>query len=209
MRKMINGLFPPLLMKLMLLIPLVSYLQAATLNDLDVEKTTRKIYGEITKVADRIPDLEGGATLIIGNTGSGKSCLLNYIAEKRLIAKEGKFGGQMEIVLEPGEHGFDMSSGMRPETGFPNFWKSYGDCPGFFETRPEYEILNAFTIANVIKKSARRVRFLVAIPENVFTAPRPWLLDIVNTLGKIFHDEALMRGLCVVVTKIKIKLLKA
>ena len=110
--------------------------------------------------------------IILGNTGSGKSTLGNYIAGIPLIAKKKKYGKYYFIdVLDNDLKAFEIGHGTESQTTLPNKWVdsngiTYWDCPGFVDTKGfEQNIINAFYIKWIFD-SSKEVKIVIVVPES-------------------------------------------
>lgn len=110
--------------------------------------------------------------LVIGNTGSGKSTLVHYVAgdASKLTSNE---------PLNPNQNDYDIHDGLDPDNGVPisstvsrtfipemvidenkNVWY---DCPGFADTRNEtVDIANAVLRKRIIR-SAKNIKIVMVV----------------------------------------------
>jgi hypothetical protein len=162
-----------------------------------------KIYQLINQVDARIPFQQEKAIVIIGDTGEGKSALLNYLAEVPLFSKVDEGFGEFVIYTNDVVEGMEISDGCVAKTSLPSSWMEFWDCPGFGDTRGSVQdIVNAFTIYKLIK-SAKKVKVLVVVSENTIKGPRrKSFLNLIRNVGETFKNtDELIYGLCLVVTK--------
>lgn len=113
--------------------------------------------------------------IIIGPTGTGKSVLLNYLAEKPLTGKKGTKGKKLILEVNDPLEGSVIGYGKESGTTLPFSWKDsnsveYWDCPGFGATSgTEQEIIDAFAIHHLCKGPTKIV---LAISEGGFEEER-------------------------------------
>ncbi|CAJ0909811.1 9169_t:CDS:2, partial [Entrophospora sp. SA101] len=166
-----------------------------------------EIHQHINKINEKIPPQQEEVVIIIGDTGEGKSSLLNYLAEVPLFGKKGKGFGRFVIYTESPLEGSEITDGCISKTSLPSGWKEYWDCPGFGDTRGEVQdIVNAYSIYKLIK-SAKKVKVLVTVSEATITGSRSRsFLNLIHNIGETFKntdEDKLVQGLCLVVTKNK------
>lgn len=152
---------------------------------------------------------EDEVILVIGNTGSGKSTLVNYLAGARLIAEKKGFGKLLIAVPEPISSEMRVSHKLKSETAIPNSWKDnntgivYWDCPGFDDNRgPVQDIANAFYIKRLFELS-KQVKIIVVTTESSFTEGRGTeFTSLIGSLANLFVDvEHFKESLSLIVTK--------
>nr|CAG8539249.1 1477_t:CDS:2 [Entrophospora candida] len=164
-----------------------------------------EIHQHINEINEKIPLQQEEVVIIIGDTGEGKSSLLNYLAEVPLFGKKGKGFGRFVIYTESPLEGSEITDGCISKTSLPSGWKEYWDCPGFGDTRGEVQdIVNAYSIYKLIK-SAKKVKVLITVSEATIKMSRnKSFLDLICNIGEIFKNtdkDKLVQGLCLVVTK--------
>nr|CAG8507001.1 14005_t:CDS:2 [Entrophospora candida] len=164
-----------------------------------------EIYQHINKINEKIPLQQEEMVIIIGDTGEGKSSLLNYLAEVPLFGKKGKGFGRFVIYAEDPLGDSEITNGSVSKTSLPSGWKEYWDCPGFGDTRGEVQdIVNAYSIYKLIK-SAKKIKVLVTVSETTITGSRSRsFLNLIHNVGETFKnmdENKLVQGLCLVVTK--------
>jgi ribosome biogenesis GTPase A len=101
--------------------------------------------------------------LIIGKTGSGKSTIINILADKKLFGK--KESGN--LIIDTVDYVSKIVHGGTSGTDKPTFYidkqYTYFDCPGFFDNKgEEQEIKTAFYI-NYLFRQAKRVKLLIVV----------------------------------------------
>lgn len=128
--------------------------------------------------------------LVCGDTGSGKSTLINYINNQPLEIKTLK--DQRLPVLDCQNQITKIGHGMTSETFIPKrcsfnnmvFW----DCPGFEDTNgPDMDITNAYSITK-IKNKAENIKVMAVIEESSLYGARRGqaFRDMIIKLDKMF-----------------------
>ncbi|GBC08661.1 hypothetical protein RclHR1_00830012 [Rhizophagus clarus] len=162
-----------------------------------------EIYQLINQVDAKIPSQQENAIVIIGDTGEGKSALLNYLAEVPLFSKADEGFDEFVINTDSAVEGMEIGDGCVAKTSLPSSWMEFWDCPGFGDTRGSVQdIVNAFSIYKLIK-SAKKVKVLVIVSENTIKGSRrKSFLNLIRNVGETFKNtDELIYGLCLVVTK--------
>ena len=113
--------------------------------------------------------------IVCGNTGSGKSTLINYFSDRTLVVKKSPFFSTA-YLLECDNAIASISHKAVSETTYPGRYECgdsiYWDCPGFEETRGiSREIANAYGIKR-IKEKADKFSVLGVVEESAFFAQR-------------------------------------
>jgi predicted GTPase len=145
--------------------------------------------------------------LVIGDTGTGKSTLVNALLGIKLKAKEYEFGiDQYSIRPVTGEKGPEIGDTSISVTTIPQLWvkgeNAFWDCPGFEDTKgPIQDIANAFYI-NRIFENSKEVKILLVISHSQLCGDRT-STKIVKKFSNIFKDIIpVMQSLSVVITKV-------
>jgi len=118
--------------------------------------------GKITK--------EKEAVIVVGDTGEGKSTLINYIAQNNLYAE--KKGYPPKYIINTDNQLGDIKIGNTSisETTVPNRWidkdgVSYWDCPGFGDTKGVVQdVANGFYIKKLFD-NIENVKVVVVVSE--------------------------------------------
>ncbi|MBL9029258.1 MAG: hypothetical protein JNK42_02155 [Caedimonas sp.] len=166
-------------------------------------KELEEISKYIDEIEAKIPLKQEEAILIIGDSGEGKSTLLNYLADIPLNGKRNKGSAKLIIDTDKPLNGAELSHGIRSKTSLPSGCQKYWDCPGFLDTRgPVQNIVNAFSIYK-LAKGTENLKVLVTVSENTIEGSRAsTFLKLISNLGKTFKNtDELTKGLCLVVTK--------
>lgn len=158
--------------------------------------------------------------IVVGDTGVGKSTVVNYVTDAKLRVKTIKkqSGSSMEsktvIDLDPSDKHFDK----RPMIGHdsdsatiipncyedPNSNKVYWDCPGFKDTRgPEQEIVNSFYIKRLFD-SFDKVKIVFVVSKSQLDSNRyNDFRSFIERVTKLFGDDAhKLKGSAFVVTQV-------
>lgn len=108
--------------------------------------------------------------LVLGNTGAGKSTVVNYLLGYELDRKIGKITSKNPSVVLPAKIGNRAKS----ETLFPSIYDIqpvdgsrfpylFCDCPGFWDTRGEDEKICSSILIEMIIRNARSLRAMVVV----------------------------------------------
>ena len=169
----------------------------------DVTRVTRLLRDVETNVNE---NYEQG-TIYLGNTDSGKSTLFNSLQGAPLHGRFARLG-RYDIIFAPGVNAVGYSPiGLQrtvSQTTLPVVINNNFDSPGFKDTRPLQDIVNAYSIYRIVKQTRNLKIVLVSSVEEI-TGPRSiHFLDFIDQLGNIFQHniEALCNGLCLVMTKV-------
>jgi hypothetical protein len=173
-------------------------------NGLDITKLELLIDKEAREIVGTVEN----AVIFIGDTGEGKSSLINYIAGNELFAEDDGCGdgGYVIKAVKPLDK-IVIGNSTASQTTTPNKWVDkngivYWDCPGFCDTKgAEQDIANAFYIKKVFETSTNVKTVLVVSHENLKCRIKN-LLSILNKLSSLFTDlKELKDSLSLVVTK--------
>jgi hypothetical protein len=135
--------------------------------------------------------------LVLGNTGSGKSTLVDYLTNKNLIAdkpKDSNRKGELHIINEGEVECKIGHNAGKSCTTIPNRDAStsnvYWDCPGFKDTRGfKQDIVNQFYINNIFNK-VEDVKVLVVIDEATLDSTRGGIFnELLTTLHHMFENS--------------------
>lgn len=126
--------------------------------------------------------------LVLGNTGSGKSTLINYLNDHQGIAKKQQYTNN--FIIDYAKPITKIGHDMVSETYKPNrceiqkqiFW----DCPGFEDTRgPTTEMINSYAI-DQIGNHVKYAKVLAVIEENAFIDQKGnFFRDMIFKMSKI------------------------
>jgi len=129
------------------------------------------------------------SVLVIGNTGSGKSTLINALTGKKLESIFIEDSGEFQIRLAKGQQGAVIGDTAVSETTVPKSWfdnktgVTYWDCPGFEDTKgSEQDIANGMFIEKVFQNS-KEVKIILVMSEAQLNSDRS--LDILNMAKKV------------------------
>ncbi|XWN35694.1 MAG: sister chromatid cohesion protein PDS5 [Roseivirga sp.] len=167
--------------------------------------TTCVGYGQMR--AQKMTDQE--AVIVLGNTGAGKSTLVNYLTGCTMTLKSprelGLKGLDKIVVVQPRHEGGDIEEltpiGHKKEskTFIPQIetapdGTTYCDCPGFLDNRgPEINIANAVNVRAALAQ-ARSVKVIVLINYHSLRADRGrGLADLIKMVTDMFGDVEKVR----------------
>ena len=130
--------------------------------------------------------------LVIGNTGSGKSTFVNYLAGCRM--REERVPGKMEMGVVADNPVMEIGHGFNSWTAFPQLHTdpgshiTYCDCPGFLDNRgPSFDIPNAFAIKSIVQHARSIKGIVVLINYHSLQAERGrGLRETINILIQLF-----------------------
>lgn len=145
----------------------------------------------------------------LGNTGAGKSTLINFLAGKEIIVSE---DGEDYVLAHPEDKtAMVIGTGGNSETLYPKFIDVDGlrffDLPGFNDTDgTERNLVNA-AFARKILMDAASVRLVVVAGQDQFTADRSASVkQMFQAIKQLFvlgsHDASLVEDGVFVATKI-------
>ena len=152
---------------------------------------------------------ENNTVLVLGNTGVGKSTLVNYLAGAELLAEKKGFGKMLISVPKPISSKMKVSHKLVSETSIPNSWKDaktktvYWDCPGFGDNRgPVQDISNAFYIKKLFELSKSTKIILVTTESSFIEGRGVNFANLIGSLSELFKDtKTLNKSLSLIVTK--------
>ncbi|KAF0530317.1 50S ribosome-binding GTPase family protein [Gigaspora margarita] len=159
-----------------------------------------EIQHHFNEINERISQQEK-AIIIIGDTGEGKSTLLNYLTGVPLFSRDDDFGDY--IIYTETSDGIDINDRSISQTTLPLCRGIYWDCPGFGDTRgPVQNIINAYSIYKLVKNT-KKLKVVVVASEYVIKSTRKKeFLNLINNIGETFKNtDELVQGLCLVITK--------
>lgn len=141
---------------------------------------------DVTRVSTSLGFLSGkDIVLVIGNTGDGKSTLVNYLLGK--VMRETRLpNGTLAVECEDTAaarigHGVNSETALPVAYDFSEGGVSLVDCPGFLDNRSMRSQIDASLSIFLATKKARRVKaVVVAIPRSA----------LYETRGALFRDTA-------------------
>lgn len=181
-------------------------------REINLSRNATRIFDLLEQIDQRIDTIVGPKTIILGNTGSGKSTLQYYLNGFNLSAQSaGINDGDHKIVLannndsnEPhySEIGHEITV---PRTILPVVTEKYIDCHGYSDSRQFQDIVNTYSIYKLINNvNFINILLVVSKGEIEEVRGRPFM-QILSQLGNTFKNniEDFCRGLVLVVTKTK------
>jgi len=162
---------------------------------LSSQEKLAKIQHNITEVERRLRTQKVGekVTILLGNTGVGKSVIYNYVQGIPLVAKP--YNGKMVIDKankdEEGENGKIVHIATSG-TSFPSLSKKgeYFDCPGFDDNRgPKQDIVNAYSLYKLFEQ-VNNFRLVLVVSKNDLGDKGNTFVEAIGHLGEIFPGRA-------------------
>jgi len=151
------------------------------------------------------------SVLVIGDTGTGKSTLVNALINKKLESVWIEDNAEFQIKLIKGQEGATIGSTSVSETSLPKSWFdsntgiTYWDCPGFEDTKSiEQDIANGMFIEKVFQNS-KEVKIILTMSESQLNSDRNVvILNMAKKFSAFFQDiNELKNSMCLVGTKIE------
>jgi len=126
--------------------------------------------------AENTGALTGRSIVVLGDTGAGKSTLINLIANRRLRSQYDETTGRTFIDAINPLAGFKIGHNLRSETFVPHKFVNdgvmYWDCPGFTDNRGvPREIANTVCIQKIFETSPN-IKVLIIVNDDEIIAPR-------------------------------------
>jgi len=164
-----------------------------------------KDYEQLQKVMNSIQTIKQRAdseakgkdiVLVVGNTGAGKSTLVNYLAGCRM--REEMIPNSIDLGIVAENPIMEIGHGFPSKTEFPQMYKdpytnlTYCDCPGFLDNRgASFEISNAYAIKR-IALTAKSIKIVVLIDYHGLKSERAEnLRQTLEMLRKLLGDGVL------------------
>ncbi len=152
-------------------------------------------------------EMNGRSVILVGNTGVGKSTLINLLAGVQLKAVYDDDAGQSRIDADHPLPNFKIGHKTHSETSIPRKVTietvMYWDNPGLNDNRGiAQEIANAACIREVFRVS-REVKIMLVTSESELVNPRALpLTDFVSALTQLFpgQENKIKRSIFTVVT---------
>ena len=163
-------------------------------NVAEIKKSIEKIKASIEVGIDKIATYEAKeAVIVIGETGSGKSTLINYLAGAKLTSVKQIKPPRIVIKADQQVGDIQIVSGAVSGTAVPDkFFDektgiTYFDCPGFGDTRgPEQDIANGFYIKKVFDV-AEKIKVVIVIDANSLNSRAHLIQNISDQLHQLFY----------------------
>jgi hypothetical protein len=176
-------------------IPLVNRSEQEQKVEQLVRSTIARVNENLLEVKERTKIRRERTVALIGNTGVGKTVLINLIAEKRLCSVYDRNTARTIVDVENPLEGFKAGHRPSSETSIPQMWiapngVTFWDCPGFDENRGiEQEIANAVCMKKIFEVSPS-IKILVVVKERVLTDNKcTALLKFARILDRFFLSD--------------------
>jgi energy-coupling factor transporter ATP-binding protein EcfA2 len=131
--------------------------------------------------------------LVLGNTGSGKSTFINYLAGQTMheVTKEEFLEPVIETdnpIMAVGHNSFKSLTDHPQLYSDSSTGLTYCDCPGFLDSRgPEFDIPNAFAIKTIVEKAHAVKAVIVLVDYNSILAEKGrGLRETITILRQLF-----------------------
>lgn len=172
----------------------------------------KEIFTLIKEGSKQINPDDDRVVIVVGDTGSGKSTLVNCLAGAKLTAFKPSNTKKLAIELQvQEEHHAKIGHGGKSETFLPKKLKDesngrvFWDLPGFEDTRgPKLDIPNTFYIDKIFS-NAKEMKVLAVIDESAITGPRRGqsFKELIVRLSSMFENniEKLADSMVIVFTK--------
>lgn len=164
-----------------------------------IRNTTQRVQNQLHDHPD------ARSVIILGPTGSGKSTLINLLANKPFTSQQANIGFRVH-TNEPLPD-FNIGDGNIVGTRFPSAWFDhqnnaiFWDCPGFGDPRgAKADIVNAFSIHQLFKPN---IKIVLTVEEPLLTINRATgFLKLLNELTNLFPDnQQINQSLAIIVSK--------
>jgi septin family protein len=182
-------------------------LTAAAEEDLSPNNIRSYFRAHYNSQTESMINSSSGKNIVVfcGKTGAGKSTLINYLIEKKLV-RAGR--GRLELAPEPENRGLDIGHGNTSCTSKPfglqvsfNTW--YWDFPGFGDTRgPLTDFFNALLMKRIIKNAKEAKFVLVTNSSEIDTERGKPFKEYVEEISRLIPEVSIEDISCLVVTKI-------
>ena len=162
---------------------------------------SRKLYKQIKELIINVSTfrenikakgIQHKSTIFIGQTGAGKSTLVNYLARNELEAVEDEYEDDWYAIrtLQAIE-GIEIGNNSSSCTKIPAKWVSdeevaYWDCPGFGDTEgPIQDITDAYFVNELFNKSKEVRVVLVVNIDTIKSTRHDKFLNLANDIDRM------------------------
>jgi len=171
-------------------------------NDIELIKANIDTGREAIK--GKVNDCEANAVLFLGNSGAGKTTLINYLISNKLkIIKQG-FPPKKVLEAEKSIDSLKIGHKISSETTLPNIWSALKyqnkeialwDCPRFGDNRGVVQdISNSYYLKMLFDQYKHR-RIVMTILENSFEGRGENFLRLITSFTALFGDGSYKKGL--------------
>lgn len=142
---------------------------------------------------------------VVGNSGTGKSTLISYLAGDNLVVR--KINGKLTVDNNT-QDDIEIGHGLESKTFFPRFkdicGTVYCDMPGFGDTRGIIEEISKAIFMKEVADYVTEVKILVTIAYSDIDARGHELRSLVTNLSRFIPDiNSFHDGIDVVITKVE------
>ena len=164
-----------------------------------VAETASALCKEAIDLIDRnLPEIKHSgpqSIIFIGNTGVGKSSLINLIAGITFRGVYDEATDHRKIEADNSLPGMQIGHSMQSKTEVPHKWVApdgvvFWDCPGFCDNRgPVQELVNAVCLKKLLGISPK-VKIVVVIKDSDLLEPRAdALMGTIRQLDSLFAES--------------------
>lgn len=140
---------------------------------------------------------EQDVVLVLGNTGAGKSTIINYaLGSKMKTTYNEDIGEHFAEPEDESTHWAKIGNGSESQTLLPNVYTTphskvtYCDCPGFHDTRTEEDRLNITIATQLMVNTAKSIKgIMVVIDPNDLKSNAVNMRDISLTLSQLLQGK--------------------
>lgn len=195
---------------LLLTVSFVSLLQSPGVYAMDskgdlIQQDSSHLKSLLQTVDQNIPSSLPKAVFVFGQTGTGKSTLINALSGVPLVVKDGL--PLAEIVVKGGYAGSYASIGDRTtsQTTLPQMYGPYCDCPGYNDSKGESQnISNGYAIHKTLQALGKNgfAQFMLVVSDTDLGDRKDGLLQTIHQMAHSFDSlDHSLDSVSLVVTK--------